>query len=111
MRYLFQNTVFDHSYFHSNGKFLAIQLLRIFEMFSAFICSSVFSQLELLVGLGVLRNLIDSSAHRSEREIIVTQGKFQFDEKEILIETSQNVIKEKKQIFLILFILYLFPII
>jgi hypothetical protein len=66
----------DHSYFRSKGKFFTIHALRIFEIFSAFICSSVFSSVEeVLVGLGVLRNLIVSSAHHCAREIIVTHGK------------------------------------
>ena len=68
---------FDDSYFRSNGKFLAIQLLRIFEIFSAFISASVFSHFELLIGLGVLRSLKDSLAHHSARVIIFTQGRFQ----------------------------------
>lgn len=61
-------------------------------MFSAFICSSVFSHFwEELVGLGVLRNLIDSSAHHWAREIIVTQGRFQFQ----ALETFQMKVQIK----------------
>ena len=96
----------DHSYFHSIGKFLAIQALRIFDIFSAFFCSSVFSVFEVLddVDLGVLRNLIDSSAHHSEREIIVTQGKFHLAAKLIFQIINQNIIREKKLILLVIFI-------
>ena len=88
----------DHSYFHSSGKFFAIQALRIFEIFSALICASVFSHLELLVVLGVLRNLILSSAHHSAREIILTHGKFQLAANPIFHNTIHNKSKEKNQI-------------
>jgi hypothetical protein len=73
-------------------------------MFSAFICSSVFSHFEVLVGLGVLRNLIDSSAHHSAREIIVTHGKFRLSALEkfqINIHINNN---ETNQIFFRMFI-------
>lgn len=96
---------FDDSYFHSNGKFLAIQALRIFEIFSALIWASVFSHIEaLLVGLGVERNLMLSSAHHCAREIIVTHGKFQFAAKLKFQIINQNIIKEKNQILLKIFI-------
>jgi hypothetical protein len=57
-----------------------------------------------LVGLGVLRNLRDSSAHHSAREIIVTHGKFQFDAEVIFNRIIQNIIKEKNQILFKIFI-------
>lgn len=96
---------FDDSYFRSNGKFLAIQALRIFEIFSALIWASVFSHVEaLLVGLGVERNLIDSSAHHWAREMIVTHVKFQSAAKLKFQTINQNTIKEKNQILLKIFI-------
>ena len=46
-----------------------------------------------VVLLGELRNLIDSSAHHSEREIIVTHGKFQSAVKPIFHKTIRDVTK------------------
>lgn len=84
---------------------MAIHALRIFEIFSALICSSVFSHFcEVPVGLGVERNLIDSSAHHSAREIIVTHGRFQSEAKLIFHTIIQNINKEKNQNLLIIFI-------
>jgi hypothetical protein len=93
--------VFVASYFRSNGKFFAIHALRIFEIVSALICSSVFSHVEeLLFGLGVLRNLIVSSAHHCAREIIVTHGRFQLAANPTSHKIIQRKTKEKNQIIL-----------
>jgi hypothetical protein len=74
-------------------------------IFSAFICASLFVHVEdLSVGLGVLRNLMLSSAHHCAREIIVTHGKFQFDAKLTFQTTSQNITIEKNRILLNIFI-------
>lgn len=59
---------------------------------------------EAFAGLGVLRNLIDSSAHHSEREMIVTHGRFQSEAKLILTKTNHIKIREKTQILLKIFI-------
>jgi hypothetical protein len=89
------------SYFRSKGKFLAIQALRILEIVSDLICSSVFSHVEeFLLGLGVLRNLIVSSAHHPAREIIVTHGRFQLTANPIFHKIIQRKTKEKNHIIL-----------
>jgi hypothetical protein len=58
----------------------------------------------VLDGLGVERNLIDSSAHHSAREIIVTHGKSRFPALDIFPINIQINSKEKKQILFNVFI-------
>ena len=58
----------------------------------------------MLVGLGVERNLMDSSAHHSAREIIVTHGRFQSEAKLIFHTIIQTINREKNQNLPIIFI-------